>query len=146
MQSRSGAISVDPRDEITVAPGRSLPTLLSMRRRFAFVLVLVTFISQVLAVAGRADALGHINVDQHHAAHWIGEAHHHLTDDSLAFDDSQESRQHLLLDYGLTAPGLVSSFRCALPPLPGTHPPLLVSSLIPDPYLAGLKRPPRPVA
>lgn len=114
-----------------------------MRRAFVVVLLLTTFISQLLAISGRGDALGHVQDDAHAVLHWKGHAHHHHDDGSLSHDDSEESTQHLLIDSVLTAPGLPPFVAASLPPLPGAQPPSVDALHIPYPDLCGIKRPPR---
>ncbi|MBS0340620.1 MAG: hypothetical protein JSS56_08830 [Proteobacteria bacterium] len=123
-----------------------------MRRGLVLVLLLMTFMSQVLAMAGRADALGHIKntkntkTDSHAVLHWKGQAHHHQVDGTLALDDSTASTQHLLVDHVLAEPGLPSSLYISVPLVARAQ--LLPDNelLMPGPHLAGLRRPPRLVA
>ena len=114
-----------------------------MRRAFVAVLLILTFLSQVLAIAGRGDALGQAKDDAHAVLHWKGQAHHHLDDGSLAHDASEESTRHLLMDSVLTAAGLPPFVAEFLPPVPGAQPPTLVALHISDPDLPRIKRPPR---
>lgn len=114
-----------------------------MRRGLVLVFLVMTVVSQFLAIAGRADAPGHVQEDSHAMLHWKGQAHHHLEDGALQHDESDASTQHLLVDYVLTAPGLLSSRLATLPVVVGERPSSLDTPSTPDPYLPALKRPPR---
>lgn len=117
-----------------------------MRRGVVLLLLFMTVVSQFLAIAGRADALGLAQDDSHAVLHWKGEAHHHLEDGALQHDASDASSQHLLVDYVLTAPVLLSAQLASLPLVVGERPSSLEKLLVPDPCLPGLKRPPRRTA
>lgn len=115
-----------------------------MRRGLVFVLLLMTFVSQCLALAGRADALGQVKGESSHTMlHWKGEAHHHLDDGSLRVDASHESTQHLIVDCVLTAPTVLPSLLTALPRVVGVRPLSTGEPPTPEPNLPGIKRPPR---
>ncbi|NUO72985.1 MAG: hypothetical protein HOQ10_09755 [Frateuria sp.] len=118
-----------------------------MRRAFVFVLLLMSVVSQCLAIAGRADTLGHVKDEGSHAVlHWKGEAHHHLEDGSLQLDDSDESMRHFMADCLLTEPSVQPSVLAALPPAAAVRPPSVNEPPRPEPNLPGLKRPPRSAA
>jgi hypothetical protein len=82
--------------------------------------------------------------DVAHALSHIGPAHHHEADGSTHFDDSDESLQHMQVDNvgsaGAAIPAAVSFVSLDLGQghyrAPAESPP-------PDPFLAGLDRPPR---
>ena len=114
-----------------------------MRRGFILVALVVTFVSQFLAIGAGADTRQQGADESHAMLHWKGEAHHHLDDGSLQHDESEDSTQHLLVDHVLAAPWLVSTRLAALPLVIGECPLSLAGPSIPDPYLPGLRRPPR---
>jgi len=85
-------------------------------------------------------------VDVEHAAlHWQGVDHHHHDDGDSHPDDSPESVRHAVSDHASVSPGLV-----APPPPPPQFLPTglavvcgLHDTLVPNPTLDGLFRPPR---
>jgi len=114
-----------------------------MRRGFFLVLVVVTFVSQFLAIGAGAHTRQQGEDESHAMLHWKGEAHHHLDDGSLQHDESTDSTQHLLIDHALSAPWLISTQFAALPLVVGACPLPSVGTSFPDPCLSGPRRPPR---
>lgn len=85
--------------------------------------------------------------ESHVVAHWMEEAHHHHHDGSFHDDDSDESFRHLHADSHLNTlsvpPGVLTWMASALP---SGAPPPLPSPSHPEPFLEGLRRPPRVLA
>lgn len=80
---------------------------------------------------------------EHATLHWQEEGHHHHEDGSYHQDDSNESVQHVVTDHlnaSLAIAGLSSH---DFPPLGSAAPGGLHETLVPNPTLDGLLRPPR---
>ncbi|AKJ29447.1 hypothetical protein [Caldimonas brevitalea] len=115
-----------------------------IRRWLAVVLMVVLLPWHSAATAAEALWDEHGGELSHAVAHWIDEAHHHHDDGSLHQDDSQESRQHVQLDTQLNnAPVLPAVATWIATPLADESPPLLAALVPPEPFLEGLRRPPR---
>ncbi|PZP64513.1 MAG: hypothetical protein DI604_26840 [Delftia acidovorans] len=76
------------------------------RSKFTLALMLFSILWQSLALGGQAAAFTHAHGVAHMAMHSLSEAHHHHDDGSVAQDDSDESRQHVVADGGVSSPFL----------------------------------------
>jgi len=115
-----------------------------MRRSAVLFVILVAMLWQSTALARVGSTVNALSDLQHAALHWQGEDHHHHEDGSYHLDDSKESAQHMVADHlsaslGMAAPPLhdFGHLQSAAPG--GLHP-----TLVPDPTLDGLLRPPQP--
>lgn len=105
--------------------------------------MLFAMLWQSVAMA-RVGATAHAVADLEHAAlHWQEEGHHHHADGSYHLDDSTESVQHVLSDHVSAAAALVASSSQGFPPLGSAALGGLHDTLVPNPTLDGLFRPPR---
>jgi len=114
-----------------------------MRRSAVLLLMLFTMLWQAVALARIGSTVNALADQEHAALHWQDEGHHHHEDGSYHSDDSDESAQHVLTDH------LSATLEMAAPPL-HDFPPLgsaahgsLRETLVPNPTLDGLLRPPR---
>ncbi|MFH1814247.1 MAG: hypothetical protein ABIF28_08795 [Pseudomonadota bacterium] len=119
-----------------------------MKPGFLPLLLALCLFWQSLAFAG----IGHsvaapAGGDDHHGhafLHLTEQAHHHH-EDGIHFDDSSESVQHMQADGLIGTAGPLPSpcnFLATTPPLDPL--PAVAASRVPEPFLEGLKRPPRP--
>lgn len=83
---------------------------------------------------------------EHVALHWQQAGHHHHDDGSYHLDDSSASVQHVLSDHVSATAVLLVSSSYDVPHLASSAPGGPHTSLVPDPALEGLLRPPRPCA
>jgi hypothetical protein len=96
---------------------------------------------------GRPGSSIHVLADREHAAlHWNQEGHHHHDDGSVHVDDSQASMLHLLGDPLTATTALLPAVSHHFSPIPTERPGGLHHARVPDPFLGGLLRPPRPRA
>lgn len=105
--------------------------------------MLVAMLGQSVALARPGSAATVIADLEHAGLHWQEEGHHHHDDGAYHMDDSNESAQHVLGDHvNPTAALMVASSR-DFPALGSAAPGGLHKTLVPDPTLDGLLRPPR---
>lgn len=114
-----------------------------MRRKFALALMLFSILWQSLAFGGQAAAFADVHEIEHMAMHSLGEAHHHHDDGSVVQDDSDESRQHVVADGGVSSPFLWAVTSFTLIPTDSARPAMMDERPLPPPLLGGLRRPPR---
>lgn len=114
-----------------------------MRRKFALALMLFSILWQSLAFGGQAAAFADVHEIAHMAMHSLSEAHHHHDDGSVVQDDSDESRQHVVADGGISSPFLWAVTSFTLIPTDAARPAMMDERPLPPPLLDGLRRPPR---
>lgn len=114
-----------------------------MRRNFALALMLLSMLWQSLAIGGQAAAFADVHEVAHMAMHSLSEAHHHHDDGSVVQDDSDESRQHVVADGGVSSPFLWAVTSFSLIPTGSARPPMMDEWPLPPPVLDGPRRPPR---
>lgn len=115
-----------------------------MRRSAILLAVLLAMLWQSVALARPGSTVNVLADLEHAALHWQEEGHHHHPDGSFSLDDSQDSKLHVLADHVTATTALLSmtSHRFAAS---GSAPPSgLREARVPDPFLDGLLRPPRP--
>ena len=112
--------------------------------RTAVVLTLLfAMLWQSVALA-RVGSTVNVLADQAHAAlHWQEEGHHHHDNGSYHADDSKASAQHTLSDHVSATVALIVTASHHFPPLGATAPAAMRETVVPDPALDGLLRPPR---
>jgi hypothetical protein len=107
----------------------------------------LTILMLVASVLWQGLSTVHASVDIEaavHAASHAGPAHHHEDDGSTHFDDSEESLQHMQADQaGTVNAALPDAPAVALPSFRHARNRASTGSPPPDPFLAGLDRPPR---
>jgi hypothetical protein len=114
-----------------------------MYRIAVLLVMLVAMLGQSVALARPGSAATVIADLEHAGLHWQEEGHHHHDDGAYHMDDSNESAQHVLGDHvNPTAALMVASSR-DVPLLGSAAPGGLHKTLVPDPTLDGLLRPPR---
>lgn len=118
-----------------------------MRRLLACLLIVVMLPWHAASVAATVFIQDTEQV-RHAMAHWTGEGHHHhdhAHDAAFHADDSDESRQHVVYtDAHMSAAFILAATpTIAVEVPPAAVPPERVSPPPPDPFLQGLRRPPR---
>lgn len=114
-----------------------------MRCKLVFALLLLSMLWQVLAMGGQAAASADVHEIEHTAMHSLSELHHHHDDGSVVRDDSDESRQHVVADGGVSSPFLWAVTSLTLLPTDADRPAMRDELPPPSPLLDGLRRPPR---
>lgn len=118
-----------------------------MLRRFLLVLFVFSALFKPYALAGQAvGEAERVESPMHLALHLQKKAHHHHDDGSITVDGSDESVKHVAADGMLgAAMGLfLTPFHCDF--LTACPPRVAEERAKPEPFLARLKRPPRPGA
>jgi hypothetical protein len=117
-----------------------------MRRPVVLLLVMFAMLWQSVAllrpgstVSTRADLV-------HAALHWQEEAHHHHHDGTWHLDDTQASTLHVHADHVTTTTALLPAMSHHFPPSAAARPGSLHDGPLPEPFLDGPLRPPRPQA
>lgn len=112
-----------------------------MRRSAVLIVMLLAMLWQTVVVApagspmsARADLA---------VLHWQEKGHHHHEDGSYHLDDSLASAQHVLCDHVSATAALIVTASHQFLPLGSAAPGGLHETLVPDPTLDGLLRPPR---
>ena len=114
-----------------------------MRRPIVLLVMLFAMFWQSVALARMGSTVNALTDQGHAVLHWQEEGHHHHADGSLHQDDSKESVHHGVCDH------LSVSLAVAAPsshefPIPLFAAPNGVrESVVPEPTLDGLLRPPR---
>lgn len=101
---------------------------------------------QALSVAGQLPVFASHEELEHAAMHLQEEGHYHHHDGELEFDDSSNSRLHLMADAMPLGAFQASSVGVPVPDWENIPPDVTPASLIPDPILEGLRRPPKQTA
>jgi hypothetical protein len=105
--------------------------------------MLLAMLWQSLAMAGPGSTVNALADLAHSTLHWQEEGHHHHEDGSYHRDDSTESVQHLVTDHLNASLALAAPASHDFPPLISALPDGLHETLVPNPVLDGLLRPPR---
>ena len=105
--------------------------------------MLFAMLWQAVAVARAGSTMNALGDMEHAALHWQEEGHHHHEDGSYHLDDSNASAQHVLSDHLSAAAALGVTASHHFPPLASAAPCGLHETLVPNPTLDGLLRPPR---
>ena len=114
-----------------------------MTRRFILILLIVTVCWQSLAFARHMLASGDAEGVEHAVLHWNSEMHHHDDHDKIHKDSSTDSKRHLVADNCHHAPFVVVDRAGNAPVVQQMEVPIAIVTCPPDPFLQGIKRPPR---
>jgi hypothetical protein len=114
-----------------------------MRRSAILLIMLFAMLWQSAALARPGSTINVLTDLKHAALHWQEEAHHHHEDGSYHLDDSNESAQHVLSDHVNATVALMVASSYDFPHLGSAAPGGLHDTLVPNPTLDGLLRPPR---
>lgn len=114
-----------------------------MTRRFIPVLLIVAMCWQSLAFAGQIIASGAADEVEHAVLHWNSVMHHHDDQDKVHKDSSSDSKRHLVADSCHNAPFVVAEQSSNSPVSQRAEVPAALVISPPDPFLQGIKRPPR---
>ena len=90
-----------------------------------------------MLVSGAAEEL------EHAVLHWNSEMHHHDHHGKIHKDSSSDSKRHLVADNCYHAPFVVVECAGNLPVVQQMELPTAIVIYPPDPFLQGIKRPPR---
>lgn len=115
----------------------------AMRRSSVLLVVLLAMLWQSLAMARPGSSINVLADLGHAILHWQQAAHHHHDDGSFQLDDSQASTVHVLADHFTPTTALIPMVSHQFPPSASEPPGGMHSARVPDPFLAGLLRPPR---
>ncbi|MCD6671789.1 MAG: hypothetical protein LT106_02955 [Burkholderiaceae bacterium] len=141
-------------NEAREVPGALLPvaddnryTTGRMRRFPVLVYVIVSLLWQAAAIAVPMGLVGDEDAATHAVLHWQESGHHHHDGDDSGFheDDSSDSRQHTVLDDGLSSPALYSTPAPSVESRGSAAPAVLDDPLAPPPYVDKRRRPPRQI-
>jgi len=115
-----------------------------MRRLPVLLVMLIAMLWQSVAMA-RIGSTVNARADLEHAVlHWQGKNHHHHGDGSYHLDDSKESVLHVVTDHLSASLTAVAPSLHDLPPPRSAAPAGLLATLVLNPTIDGLLRPPRP--
>jgi hypothetical protein len=117
-----------------------------MRRSLVVFVVLAAMLWQSVAMARPGSTVNVLADLEHAALHWQEEGHHHHDDGSVHVDDSQASKFHVLADHLTSATALPPAVSHHFAPIASSRPSGLHDPRVPDRFLDGLLRPPRPHA
>jgi hypothetical protein len=117
-----------------------------MGRSLVVFIMLAAMLWQSVAMARPGSTVNVLADLEHAALHWQEEGHHHHDDGSFHLDDSQASKFHVMADHLTTATALLPAVSHHVPPVSSARPGGLHDTRVPDPFLDGLLRPPRPHA
>lgn len=115
-----------------------------MARKLLVLTLLIALIGQSVSVARTGLTLDFLDDLQHLVLHWQGEGHHHHDDGGYHLDDSTESAQHLIADYVIGSPALLANLDVKIPVVGSHSPGTRQVERVPNPFLEGPLRPPRP--
>ena len=105
--------------------------------------MLLAMLWQSVALARFGSTVNALADLEHTALHWQAEGHHHHEDGSYHLDDSTESTQHVVTDQVNATAALIGSSCQDFPPLGSAAPGGLHDTIVCNPTLDGLLRPPR---
>ena len=114
-----------------------------MRRLTVLLLMLFAMLWQPVALARAGSTMNALVDFAHVMLHWQEAGHHHHEDGSYHLDESSESVQHILSDHGSSIAALAMGAPQDFPVLGSAAPGDLQKTLLPNPTLDGLLRPPR---
>jgi hypothetical protein len=114
-----------------------------MRRSAVLLVMLFAMLWQSVGVSRAGSPMNALADLEHAALHWEEEGHHHHDDGSYHPDDSNASAQHVLSDHVSATVALMVTASHHFPPLASAAPCALHETLVPDPTLDDLLRPPR---
>ena len=115
-----------------------------MRRSAVLFVMLFAMLWQSVALARVGSTVNALADLEHAALHWQEKAHHHHEDGSYHLDDSKESTQHVLTDHVSATAALMVALSQDFPLQRSAAPGGLHDTVVPNPTLDGLLRPPRP--
>lgn len=115
-----------------------------MRRSAVLLVMLFAMLWQTVAVARAGSTMNALADMEHASLHWQEEGHHHHEDGSYHLDDSNASAQHVLSDHLSATAAFTVTASHHFPHMGSAAPGGLHESVVPDPTLDGLLRPPRP--
>lgn len=114
-----------------------------MRRTAVLLVMLFAMLWQSVTMARVGSTVNALTDMEHATLHWHHEGHHHHADGSYHLDDSNESAQHVLSDQVSATVALMVAGVHDFPPLGSAAPGSLHETLVPNPTVDGLLRPPR---
>jgi len=114
-----------------------------MRRSAVLFVMLFAMLWQSVALARVGSTVNALADLEHAALHWQEKAHHHHDDGSYHLDDSKESTQHVLTDHMSSTAALMVALSQDFPLQGSAAPGGLHDTVVPNPTLDGLLRPPR---
>lgn len=114
-----------------------------MLRRFIPVLLIIAMSWQSLAFAGQVLISQTGDAVAHALLHWKSEMHHHDDQDKVHKDSSAESQRHLVADNCQNAPFILAEPAKHTPTANDGEVPVAIEICHTDPFLQGIKRPPR---
>lgn len=114
-----------------------------MTRRLAMFFVMLSIFWQALAVAGQLPVFASQEERAHAAMHIQEEGHYHHHDGAMELDDSSDSRLHLMADAMPLGALQTNGGSLPAPDWANIPPDATSVSLIPDPVLEGVRRPPK---
>ena len=114
-----------------------------MFRRLLLVLMTLALCSQSLAFAGRMIVTSASDEIEHAVLHWNSEMHHHDEQGKLHKDLSSDSKWHLAADDCCSAPFVLAERTDNTAFAQHGEVPTAIVICTPDPFLQGIKRPPR---
>jgi len=115
----------------------------AMRRSAVLFVMLFAMLWQSVALARVGSTVNALADLEHAALHWQEKAHHHHDDGSYHLDDSKESTQHVLTDHMSSTAALMVALSQDFPLQGSAAPGGLHDTVVPNPTLDGLLRPPR---
>lgn len=118
-----------------------------MPRFSVLIYVIVSLLWQAAAIAIPMGLVGDEDAAKHAVLHWQESGHHHYDGDDSGFheDDSSDSRQHTVLDDGLSSPALYSTPAPSVDSWGSAAPAVLDDQFAPTPYVDKRRRPPRQI-
>lgn len=117
-----------------------------MQRTIVLLAMLFSLLLQGMALTVPRSTVSIQSDIEHAAMHFNGEAHHHHDDGSYHPDDSRASKLHVLSDNMTVTIVLVLASPQQFPLSVFAKPDGFHGVTVPDPFLDGLLRPPRPHA
>lgn len=114
-----------------------------MRKSALVFFMLFAMLWQPVAMARMGSTVNLLADPEHAALHWQGPGHHHHEDGSYHLDDSNGSAQHVVADHLSASVDMAAPASDDVPPQGSTVPGGLRTTVVPNPTLDGLLRPPR---
>jgi hypothetical protein len=114
-----------------------------MRRSAVLLVMLGAMLWQSVAMARMGSTVNVLADLEHAALHWQEEGHHHHEDGSYHLDDSNDSARHMFSDQVSATTALLVTASHDFPPQGSNAPGGLHDTVVPNPTLDGLLRPPR---
>ncbi|MFN9450077.1 MAG: hypothetical protein ACK58U_10520 [Rubrivivax sp.] len=114
-----------------------------MSQRALLIVMLIAMFWQSVAHARPGSSVNLLADLQHAVLHWQQMSHHHDDDGSWQEDDSTASTSHVLSDHFTAATLILETPASPVQPAASEQPTQRAGSLVAEPCLDGLLRPPR---